>query len=119
MNRIDPTSPHESGIDINGNVARLGEFDSDGVFVGYIDSKGNCWESRRERDEAIGAARAMEAFIEWNRFGGFGPAPDLIDIFEKHDILEENYVYVIIDLNRSLKIYSALAMRRAVMAAFN
>lgn len=119
MNRIDPTSPRTSGIDINGNVARLGEFDSNGVFIGYIDSKGNCWESRRERDEAIGASRAMEAFVEWNRFGGFGPLPDFIAIFKANDVLEENYMYVIADMNQSLKIYSALTMRRAIIAAFN
>jgi hypothetical protein len=116
---IDPTSPRESGIDTSGKPVRLGDLDSDGMFVGYIDAGGTVWESREERDEAIFSGRAMEAFVRWNHCGGLGPAPDPWEIMRAYDCLDENWDACIRALNRAMKIYVILTPRREARARLN
>jgi hypothetical protein len=46
-----------AGLDTNGQPVRLGEFDSDGHIVGYIDNDGLSWESEKECYIAIAVGR--------------------------------------------------------------
>lgn len=55
----------KAGLDTNGEVKRLGETDSLGYQVGWIDEDGCCWESVRERDIAIATGRWLDARKEW------------------------------------------------------
>lgn len=81
---IDPGSPRENGVDVDGVPRELGDTDSMGTFVGYIDEGGCCWESHRERDEAITAGRFIEAWHRWNKTGGIvGPEPDPDEFAER------------------------------------
>lgn len=65
-----------AGVDCNGQPARLGEFDSQGHIVGYIDEdSGACWESLRERDCAVTAGRYEEAMVRFRR-GELKEPPD-------------------------------------------
>jgi hypothetical protein len=50
-----------AGIDGLGRPVRLGEFDSQGYLVGYIDEDGLAWESLRERIVAICGNRLADA----------------------------------------------------------
>jgi hypothetical protein len=49
------------GVDGSGEPVRLGERDSGGHIVGYIDEQGLAWESLRERILAVSGARLAEA----------------------------------------------------------
>lgn len=44
---------------------RVGETDSMGYRVGWIDEQGDCWVSEYERDLAITAGRYIDAKREW------------------------------------------------------
>lgn len=55
---------HIIGHDSNGHPVKIGERDSDGHPVGYIDAEGLAWESKAERDEAVGAGRLLDAMRE-------------------------------------------------------
>jgi hypothetical protein len=87
-NQIDPNSPKTTGLDAGGrNSGRttrsLGDTDSMGHFVGYIDEEGGCWESCRERDLTLTCGRYRDAWYEWNRSGGvLGNKPDARKIAE-------------------------------------
>lgn len=84
MNIIDPDSPRKTGTDVDGKPRELGEIDSMGSFIGYIDEDGDCWESLHERDLALTAGRAHDAYIEWNRSGGvLGEEPNIREIAER------------------------------------
>ena len=50
-----------AGVDLSGEPVRLGERDSDGYLVGYIDDEGGAWESLRERLVATAAGRLVDA----------------------------------------------------------
>ena len=50
-----------AGLDLNGEPVRLGERDSDGYLVGYVDEAGQAWESLRERLVATAAGKLAEA----------------------------------------------------------
>jgi hypothetical protein len=65
----------KAGVDLNGEPARLGEFDSAGHIVGYIDDKGNCWENLRERDCSMSAGRYLDALSDF-RAGRRRTEPD-------------------------------------------
>ena len=73
MSKIDPHSPLQIGHDGKGAAVALGEIDSYGTFVGYIDADSVCWESRQERDLEIGACKLAEAWRDWNRSGNGCP----------------------------------------------
>jgi len=91
MPEIDPTSPRQTGTDCHGRPARLGERDSDGVFVGYIEADGDCYEGRFERDVVRGAAACEDAFWRYNLAGGvLGEPPDYRAIVIASGALEEN-----------------------------
>ena len=89
VNRIDPLSPRKTGIDTSGNPVALGDIDSDGVFVGYIGIDGCVFESRVERDRAIGAGRLNDAFIEASKTGATPPNP--IDVLLGAGVLPQNF----------------------------
>jgi hypothetical protein len=118
---MDPTeSPRRYGTDINGMPVRLGDTDCDGVAVGYIDDGGTCWESRTERDMAIGAGRSLDAFIEYNYHGGvLGPPPDFEAIMAAESVLEENLEAAMDHLHNGIRFYRASAARRAQIATWN
>jgi hypothetical protein len=50
-----------AGVDGSGEAVRLGERDSGGHIVGYVDEQGLAWESLRERILAVSGARLAEA----------------------------------------------------------
>ena len=50
-----------TGVDGSGQRARLGERDSAGHIVGYIDEHGLAWETLRERIVAVQGNRLAEA----------------------------------------------------------
>ena len=50
-----------AGVDGSGEPARLGERDSGGHIIGYIDEQGLAWESLRERILAVSGTRLAEA----------------------------------------------------------
>ena len=50
-----------AGLDLAGEPVRLGEHDSDGYLVGYVDEGGLAWESLRERLVATAAGRLVDA----------------------------------------------------------
>jgi len=59
--RLLAEPPRGAGIDGHGQPVRLGETDSQGYLVGYIDDNGLAWESLTERLVAIHAGRLAEA----------------------------------------------------------
>ena len=50
-----------AGLDLHGEPVRLGEHDSAGYLVGYVDEAGLAWESLRERLVARAAGRIVDA----------------------------------------------------------
>lgn len=66
------------GKDVDGIARRLGDRDSMGHIVGFIDDDGNCWETVAERDGAITAGRYQDAMLDSERTGR--PEPDLRSI---------------------------------------
>lgn len=70
------------GYDAAGKSVELGDTDSMGLRVGYIDDNGLAWQSRLERDMAIGAD-AIKASTLLERM-------DAIDILDKHDIMPKH-----------------------------
>jgi hypothetical protein len=66
-----------TGYDIDGTPVVLGDTDSSGRPVGYIDLEGTAWESLQERDIATTCGRYLEAWNQWNKTGGLlGAEPD-------------------------------------------
>lgn len=63
------------GKDIDGIPRRLGDRDSMGHVIGFIDHDENCWETVAERDGALTAGRYQDAMIAWEREGKKGPEP--------------------------------------------
>jgi hypothetical protein len=55
-----------AGIDSHGEPVRLGERDTSGYLVGYIDDDGLAWESLRERIVAIQGQRLADALAPAN-----------------------------------------------------
>lgn len=72
-----------AGVDANGQPVRLGEFDSMGHIVGYIDEEGSCWESLRERDCSTTAGRFEEAMTLFRR-GESTVRPDPDEFAREH-----------------------------------
>jgi hypothetical protein len=52
---------HSAGVDARGQPVRLGERDSAGHIVGYVDEQGLAWESLTERIVAVHGNRLAEA----------------------------------------------------------
>ena len=50
-----------AGVDLQGEPVRLGEDDSGGYLVGYVDEAGLAWESLRERLVARAVGRLVDA----------------------------------------------------------
>lgn len=77
MATIDPGSPRQRGRDSGGHPRELGDRDSDGYLVGWVESDGLCWESRRECEVARASGSYADAWSRWNRTGGvLGVEPD-------------------------------------------
>lgn len=75
---------NHTGHDSHGNLVTLGGVDTDGQPVGYIDAEGLAWESRAERDAAVGAGRLLEAMRE-QPIG-----LDVIGVLDTGDVLPEH-----------------------------
>lgn len=67
----------EEGTDSEGVARKLGDRDSAGYIVGFIDYDGNCWETVAERDRSLTAGRYHDAMCMWERSGSEGEAPDV------------------------------------------
>ncbi len=50
-----------AGLDLSGEPVRVGERDSDGYLVGYVDEQGIAWKSLCERLVATAAGRLVDA----------------------------------------------------------
>ena len=59
----------QNGQDTHGSPVTLGEIDTDGIKVGFIDQQGLAWESVEERDLALTAGRYQDAIIAWRSSG--------------------------------------------------
>jgi hypothetical protein len=70
-----------AGVDSSGQPVRLGERDSSGHLVGYIDDNGLAWESLPERIVAVHGQRLAEALA----LGYDDPLRDLL----MEDVLAE------------------------------
>jgi hypothetical protein len=117
---IDPESPHQVGLDTSGTLRRLGEIDCDGEFIGYICEEGATWQSRRERDAAVGAGRCLDAFMAWNYHGGMlWPEPNYTYICWAAGIKAENYKHAVDEFQRQMWLYEQDRHGRAVLAAMN
>lgn len=68
------------GVDVDGISRKLGDRDSMGHIVGFIDEDGNCWETIAERDRAITSGRYQDAMIEWEKVGGERPDPTIVAV---------------------------------------
>ena len=119
-NRIDPESPHRVGIDTEGVVRRLGETDSDGEFVGYIDETRAVWNSRRERDAAVGGGRCFDAFLAWNEHGGaLWEKPDYYLILYRTNVKPEHVRHALAEFERQIWLLAQDTDNRAVQSAMN
>ena len=79
-------SPLTEGIDSNGHPVSLGEADSNGDLVLYIDVEGLCWGSRCEREVSLCVGRYLSARNEWTRTGGLlGAQPQPADFLDAVD----------------------------------
>lgn len=67
MNRMNKMRGALEGHDSSGRPVRLGDRDSDGYVVGYIDGDGLSWESIWDRDRAVGSGRYLDALNLWRR----------------------------------------------------
>lgn len=79
----------KEGRDSHGMPVSLGEEDTDGFVVGYIDHEGLAWESREERDRAVGAARIEEEYFNVAKAGKL-PSQTLEDVLDAALVLKEN-----------------------------
>lgn len=61
------------GTDFEGVKRSLGDKDSDGRIVGFIDPSGNCWESALEHDMVRTQALYDEESLLWDKEGGLEP----------------------------------------------
>jgi hypothetical protein len=68
-----PTSTRVAGLDTCGEVVRIGEMDTDGKPVGFIDENGLAWESAEEKVIATCAGRFCDALGRWQRHEGEMP----------------------------------------------
>jgi hypothetical protein len=85
MATIDPDSPRQHGVDLEGVLRALGDIDSSGQLVGWIEPDGSCWKSRRECEISRAVGRYWDAFNAWNRAGGvLGVEPDPAQFVERH-----------------------------------
>lgn len=75
-----PQTPLTEGRDSHGSPVRLGDLDSDGVPVGYIDPSGLAWASRLEAECSILAGRLQDAHDDVQRAGHL---PDVRKIVEE------------------------------------
>lgn len=54
----------DAGWDSHGVPVGIGDTDTDGYYVGWIDEEGIAWESVRERDVAIVCGKWRDAYRE-------------------------------------------------------
>jgi hypothetical protein len=57
---------------------RIGDYDSDGYRVGYIDPDGLAWESWTDAETCICAARFWDSYSAWRQQKG--PRPDPMEV---------------------------------------
>jgi hypothetical protein len=80
------------GHDSHMMPVKLGELDTDGVYVGYIDEEGLSWESREERDAAVGAGRISDLLNVRSKVSLLDSlqAKNLDKLLDDAGVLEEN-----------------------------
>lgn len=66
------------GLDLRGRKRQIGEKDSEGKVVGFIDERGNCWQSRWEHDLVETEVLYDEAMTRWEH--GLADKPNPVDI---------------------------------------
>lgn len=102
----------KAGVDVNGQPVRLGEFDSMGHIVGYIDEDGNCWESIIERDRVKSASRFHDAMCSYKR--GECEKPDPLKVAEEVCLDESNIEAALEEIEDDAKFVRAFrAMNKA------
>jgi hypothetical protein len=79
----------EVGHDVNNEPVRIGDIDSMGFKVGYIDEEGLAWQSRLERDCALGSSALHDADDR--------ERVDPIVILDSIGVLDENKTAVLAD----------------------
>ena len=78
------------GHDSHMMPVKLGEKDTDGHVVGYIDEEGLSWESREERDAAVGAGRIADEFYPKTPATLFSLKKSIDDVLNDAEVLKEN-----------------------------
>ncbi len=107
-----------AGRDASGGVVRLGDRDSMGHVVGFIQSDGSCWESVLEHDTSTAAGRYADAVQEFRR--GLTPdPPDVRAIAQAACIDPANVDAAVQEAEESLAFYDRLRdMSRPGVARF-
>lgn len=77
---MDTFKGRTEGVDVDGVSRKLGERDSMGHIVGFIDDDYNCWETIAERDGALTAGRYQDAMQEWENSGKKDLRPNPLQI---------------------------------------
>jgi hypothetical protein len=80
LRKMRGLSPRTAGYEPGNGPLRLGETDSTGHKVGYIDEGGCCWESEDEMIVSTAVGRCHDAIVAWQK--GEGEKPNLEDFFE-------------------------------------
>lgn len=106
----------EAGVDVNGEPARLGEFDSTGHIVGYIDDKGNCWESLKERDCSMSAGRYLDEMSNY-RAGRRVSEPDPQVISGSICINPEHVEAAVQECHEQVEVYARLRGSKVAKSA--
>lgn len=116
---IDPDSPRDRGRDSGGRPRELGDRDSDGYLVGWIEPGGSCWESRRECEVARAAGRYSDAWARWNRAGGaLGREPDPAE-FVKRWCSPDTEAEALVECREAVELVCLGAAVRARRASLN
>jgi len=96
-----------AGVDVNGNPVKLGEFDSMGHIVGYIDDEGNCYESIRERDCCVSAGRFHDQVVAFRR-GEREDMPDPTAVAKANCMEEANVPHAVSEIKEEHEFMEAL-----------
>lgn len=104
-----------AGVDHDGQPVRLGERDSMGHVVGFIDEDGTCWESLAERDSAVTAGvyrRAVEAY-QWQQIPEH---PDADAIAQEVCLDPRHYEEAAREAREQLEFYEAIRAKGSFSA---
>jgi hypothetical protein len=111
--KMDQFIGKSEGVDVNGNRCKLGDRDSMGHIVGFIDDDYNCWETLAERDGSLTAGRYSDAMTEWERDKS-KPCPNPLEIAKETCLDPENVPLAVEEAKDSWEFI--IAMRPAARA---